>query len=206
MGMEAMLRRKAFLRVRALLKHKTTHKRCSGLSQWSTNEWMNEWMKNDFWNLRLVKVSNRMDLSLKKKIIVDTVIMNPPFGTKMKGIDSIFLEKAFEVWIFQFVFQHYYKQFFNLFYFGKTDSLNCGVLSPQNINSWLYCEKSNAMGGKGWCDCRVEVWYSTNVQIPQTEVCWHWCRFPSIWCSKSDTSFKKLNWIFPRTFHFFNIS
>jgi predicted RNA methylase len=38
-----------------------------------------------------------MDLSLKKKIIVDTVIMNPPFGTKMKGIDSIFLEKAFEV-------------------------------------------------------------------------------------------------------------
>lgn len=28
---------------------------------------------------------------------VDTVIMNPPFGTKNKGIDMIFLEKALQV-------------------------------------------------------------------------------------------------------------
>ena len=28
---------------------------------------------------------------------VDTVIMNPPFGTKIKGIDMVFLEKALHV-------------------------------------------------------------------------------------------------------------
>jgi predicted RNA methylase len=35
--------------------------------------------------------------STRKQSIVDTVIMNPPFGTKIKGVDSIFLEKAFEM-------------------------------------------------------------------------------------------------------------
>ncbi len=29
--------------------------------------------------------------------IFDIVIMNPPFGTKDEGIDSIFLEKAFSI-------------------------------------------------------------------------------------------------------------
>eukprot|EP01125_Pyxidicula_operculata_P018153 TRINITY_DN6433_c0_g1_i1.p1 TRINITY_DN6433_c0_g1~~TRINITY_DN6433_c0_g1_i1.p1 ORF type:complete len:192 (+),score=19.90 TRINITY_DN6433_c0_g1_i1:149-724(+) len=28
---------------------------------------------------------------------VDTVIMNPPFGTKTKGIDMVFLQKAFQI-------------------------------------------------------------------------------------------------------------
>lgn len=28
---------------------------------------------------------------------VDVVIMNPPFGTKIKGIDMVFLQKAIEV-------------------------------------------------------------------------------------------------------------
>jgi len=28
---------------------------------------------------------------------VDTVVMNPPFGTKIKGVDMMFLEKAFEI-------------------------------------------------------------------------------------------------------------
>ncbi len=30
--------------------------------------------------------------------MVDTVIMNPPFGTKLKGIDMVFLEKAIQVY------------------------------------------------------------------------------------------------------------
>jgi len=32
----------------------------------------------------------------KQRKIFDTVIMNPPFGTKIKGIDIIFLEQAFK--------------------------------------------------------------------------------------------------------------
>jgi predicted RNA methylase len=28
---------------------------------------------------------------------VDTVIMNPPFGTKVKGLDMLFLQKAIQV-------------------------------------------------------------------------------------------------------------
>lgn len=31
---------------------------------------------------------------------VDTVIMNPPFGTKKEGVDMLFLQKALEVWLF----------------------------------------------------------------------------------------------------------
>ena len=29
---------------------------------------------------------------------VDVVVMNPPFGTRRKGIDIVFLEKATQVW------------------------------------------------------------------------------------------------------------
>lgn len=32
-----------------------------------------------------------------RKPLFDTIIMNPPFGTKIKGIDMVFLEKAFKV-------------------------------------------------------------------------------------------------------------
>lgn len=36
-------------------------------------------------------------LSLRKEISNSIVIMNPPWGTRIKGIDSIFLEKAMEL-------------------------------------------------------------------------------------------------------------
>lgn len=32
-----------------------------------------------------------------KSNIVDTIIMNPPFGTRNKGIDLLFLQKAIKV-------------------------------------------------------------------------------------------------------------
>lgn len=34
---------------------------------------------------------------------VDVVIMNPPFGTKIKGIDMVFLQKAIQVHILAIV-------------------------------------------------------------------------------------------------------
>eukprot|EP00299_Pterocystis_sp_00344_P011123 c5134_g1_i1.p1 GENE.c5134_g1_i1~~c5134_g1_i1.p1 ORF type:complete len:227 (-),score=43.40 c5134_g1_i1:373-1053(-) len=34
---------------------------------------------------------------LRQGLTVDTVVMNPPFGTRNKGIDSVFVEKAIEL-------------------------------------------------------------------------------------------------------------
>lgn len=31
---------------------------------------------------------------------LDTILMNPPFGTKLKGIDMVFLKKGIDVGIF----------------------------------------------------------------------------------------------------------
>lgn len=36
-------------------------------------------------------------LNLKTKKYYDTIIMNPPFGTRKEGIDMLFLKKALEV-------------------------------------------------------------------------------------------------------------
>jgi predicted RNA methylase len=46
---------------------------------------------------------------------VDMVIMNPPFGTKIKGIDMVFLQKAIEV-RHPFFFP---KLFFRFCFFGS---------------------------------------------------------------------------------------
>ena len=36
-------------------------------------------------------------LSIRKNVSGSTVVMNPPWGTRVRGIDSVFLEKAMEV-------------------------------------------------------------------------------------------------------------
>jgi rRNA N6-adenosine-methyltransferase METTL5 len=36
-------------------------------------------------------------LNFKHKKYFDTIIMNPPFGTRKEGIDMVFLKKALEV-------------------------------------------------------------------------------------------------------------
>lgn len=44
-----------------------------------------------------IKFTNCDIAEVKLEEKVDTVIMNPPFGTKKEGIDMVFLQKALEV-------------------------------------------------------------------------------------------------------------
>lgn len=94
------------------------------------------------------------------KNCVDTVIMNPPFGTRNKGIDTVFLKAALNLASHAVYSLH--------------KSSTRDVCDPSDPSFIVLDQENQRMGIQRDCRCTTEIWYSRYVFLPYKAIRWYW--------------------------------